>query len=84
MTIYEDLDQIAWAIDADGIARHERAVADVVGWARALGVRAAALDVLADASAPRPARERAFGNVARALAADAARGDAGPEWVLAT
>lgn len=83
MAINEDLDRIAWAIDADGIIRHEDAVAGVVGWARNAGLRAAAVDVLGDLTAPPAARERAFGKVARALVADAAMGAAGPEWVLA-
>lgn len=83
MTTYEDLDQIAWAIDSDGIVRHESAVAGVVGWARAAGVSPVAADVLADPATPAPVRERAFGKVAQALAADAALGANGPEWVLA-
>ena len=33
----DTLDELAWAIDGDGIGFHEAAIASVVTWARALG-----------------------------------------------
>jgi hypothetical protein len=59
------LDELAWAIDVDGIGYHEAAIARVVTWARTMGFDPILLDVLADPSEPETARERAFGALAR-------------------
>ncbi|MFN8051610.1 MAG: hypothetical protein U0Q22_09255 [Acidimicrobiales bacterium] len=76
-----ELNQVAWAIDADGIARHEDAASAVVRQARTAGVTSPLVDVLADLSVPAPVRERAFGKVAHAIAhaATASHND----WALA-
>ena len=44
----ETLDELAWAIDRDGIARHEATVSRLANWARALGLDSVLVDVLAD------------------------------------
>ena len=62
------LDELAWAIDVDGIASHEAALARVVTWARTMGFDPVLLDVLADPTEPPIARERAFGALTRAAA----------------
>jgi hypothetical protein len=64
----DTLDELAWAIDGDGIGFHEAAIARVVTWARALGFDPVLLDVLADPAQPRTARERAFGALTRTVA----------------
>lgn len=64
----ETLDDLAWAIDRDGIARHEAAVARLANWARSLGLDPVLADVLADPAQPEAARERAFGALSRAVA----------------
>jgi hypothetical protein len=64
----ETLDELAWAIDGDGIGRHEAAVDRVVTWARALGFDPVLLDVLSDPAQPPVARERAFGALTRTVA----------------
>lgn len=79
-----ELDHLAWAIDSDGLARHEDAAGAVVAQARLLGVDTPLVDVLADTKLPAPVRERAFGKVVNALAhAGSSAADAGPEWALA-
>lgn len=75
-----ELNELAWAIDADGVARHEAAAAAVVEQARSLGVVTPLVDVLADHAVPAPVRERAFGKVVHAIVHAA---DAAPEWALA-
>jgi len=75
-----ELNQLAWDIDADGVARHESAAAAVVEHARVVGVVSPLVDVLADTAAPAPVRERAFGKVVNAIVHATA---ASPEWVLA-
>jgi hypothetical protein len=62
------LDELAWAIDGDGIGYHEAAIARVVAWARSLDVDPVVLDVLADSTQPQTARERAFGRLTRTVA----------------
>src|SRR5262245_50121022 len=62
------LDELAWAIDVDGIGRHEAAIARVVTWARTMGFDPVVVDVLADLSEPETARERAFGTLTRTAA----------------
>jgi hypothetical protein len=57
------LDELAWAIEADGIERHEPAVARVVAALRTAGADLTWVDVVADRSAPAVARERAFGRL---------------------
>jgi hypothetical protein len=64
----DTLDELAWAIDSDGIGFHEAAIARVVTWARALGYHPVLLDVLADPAQPQTSRERAFGALTRAVA----------------
>jgi hypothetical protein len=71
----ETLDVLAWAIDDDGINRHEAAVARFVTWARALDFDPVLLDVLSDPAQPAVARERAFGALARTVARRAETGD---------
>ncbi len=71
----ETLDELAWAIDGDGIGRHEAAVARAVTWARALGLNPVLLDVLSDPAQPPAARERAFGALARIVARRDETGD---------
>jgi hypothetical protein len=75
-----ELNQLAWAIDSDGIVRHEAAAAAVVDQARSFGVVTPLVDVLADRNTPAPVRERAFGKVVNAIVHATA---ASPEWVLA-
>ncbi len=58
---------LAEAIVADGFAAHHAAVAELVARARRVGVCAVLTDVVADATAPRPVRERALGRVLVAL-----------------
>lgn len=77
----EELDSLAWAIDAEGVARHEAATAAVAAQARSVGLTSPLLDVLTDASVPAPVRERAFGKVVHALAAVSPASH--PEWALA-
>jgi hypothetical protein len=64
----ETLDELAWAIDRDGIARHETAIGRVVTLARAAGYDTVVLDVLSDPTQAPAARERAFGALASAVA----------------
>ncbi len=69
---------LAEAVVADGFAPHESAVAELVARARRLGAWPVLADVVADADAPRAARERALGRIVVALAAIA---DAPPALV---
>ena len=62
------LDELAWAIDADGIGYHEAAISRVVAWARSLGANPVLLDLLADQTQPATARERAFGSLTSTVA----------------
>jgi hypothetical protein len=64
----ETLDELAWAIDRDGIGRHETAIARAVTLARAAGHDPVVLDVLSDPTQAPAARERAFGALASAVA----------------
>ena len=75
-----ELNQLAWAIDADGLLRHEDAAAAVVQQARSAGITTPLVDVLGDLSVPAPVRERAFGKVVNALVHAQS---ASPEWALA-
>jgi hypothetical protein len=68
LTTPASLDDLAWAISVDGIAAHLPAVRLVTAAARRCGVNPTLVAVLADATAPAVARERAFGLVAVALA----------------
>ncbi len=65
-----ELTNLAADLVSDGFAGHDAAVRDVVCAARLHGVRAVLVDILADPDQPEVARQRAFGNVAAALAAD--------------
>ncbi|MEI2654877.1 MAG: hypothetical protein V9G12_22505 [Microthrixaceae bacterium] len=75
-----ELNQLAWAIDSDGVNRHEEAAAAVAAQARAAGLVTPLVDVLADTSVPAPVRERAFGKVVNAIVHASATS---PEWALA-
>lgn len=76
-----ELNELAWAIDADGLARHQDRADEVVGQARSLGLSTPLVDVLADRQVPMPVRERAFGKVVNALSHAAVA--ASPDWALA-
>ncbi len=69
------LTELAWQIDAGGLAAAEDDVAVVVAAARATGARPVLVEVLEDLTAPEPVRVRAFGrlalHLARQLAVDA-------------
>ncbi len=65
----DHLTALAEGVVADGFAPHQAAVAELVARARSLGVCPVLTDVVADPSAPRPARERALGRVVVALVA---------------
>ena len=75
------LNELAWAIDADGLARHEAQADAVVGFARSIGIATPLVDVLADRAVPAPVRERAFGKVVHAVVI--AQAATSPEWALA-
>jgi hypothetical protein len=62
------LDDLAWAIDRDGIAAHEAAVSQIVAVAADHGVRPVLVAVLRNDALPASVRERAFGLLALALA----------------
>jgi hypothetical protein len=57
------LDELAWAIERDGIERHEDTVTRVANRLRATGAGSELLDLVADPEQPVPARERAFGRL---------------------
>lgn len=63
------LERLAHAVVDEGFDAHRDAVADLVRSARARGIRPVLADVVADADAPRPVRERALGLLLVALAA---------------
>lgn len=67
----QQLTGLAEAVVADGLERHTGAIADVVAAARRLGLRPVLADIVADATAPRPVRERALGRLLVALSAAA-------------
>lgn len=69
MTLAED-------VVATGFDANRRALAEVVSSARSLGIRPVLTDVVADAAAPRPVRERALGRLLVALSATTASADA--------
>jgi hypothetical protein len=70
------LDELAWDLASDGFVGHEVVVRQLVRSARAAGLSATLVEVLADPAEPEVARLRAFGHVAAALAArPAATGD---------
>lgn len=60
----------AWgqAVELDGIDAHEDAAARVVEAATDKGLRPVLIEILADRAEPTPARVRAFGRLAFALA----------------
>ena len=60
----------AWgqAVELDGIDAHEDAAARVVEAATDKGLRPVLIEILADRAEPAPARVRAFGRLAFALA----------------
>ena len=62
------LDDLAWAIDRDGIAAHEAGVRAIVALAEDHGLRPVLTEVLRDPASPAPVRERAFGLLAVSLA----------------
>lgn len=64
----DGLDDLAWAIDRDGIAAHLAEVGAVAQTARRAGVRPVLTNVLLDDRLPEPVRERAFGLLAMTLA----------------
>ena len=66
-TVAFDLEQLGVDLDRRGFASRQSAVRQLVHLARAYGVGGAAVDVLADPSAPEVARMRAFAIVAAAL-----------------
>jgi hypothetical protein len=57
------LDELAWAIERDGIERHEAMVSRMANRLRAAGAGSALLDLVADPGQPAPARERAYGRL---------------------
>ena len=67
------LDDLALRVAADGPDANDLDLARFVASARAAGVAPVALDVLADSAAPTVVRQRAFGHVAAALAAERRR-----------
>jgi hypothetical protein len=62
-----DLLELAWDLESDGFVGHEAAVHQVVRTARAHGLSAVLVDVLADPRQPDVARLRAFGRIAASL-----------------
>jgi hypothetical protein len=72
------LDDLAWAIAADGISAHLAAARGAAVCAQRAGLAPIAAAVVLDDGAPTIARERAFGLVAVALAAAAIAADAAP------
>jgi hypothetical protein len=68
-----DLASLAWDLESHGLSGRNDAVLRVARWARVAGVNRVLVDVLADPSAPEPARLRAFGRIATELAHVAAR-----------
>jgi hypothetical protein len=62
-----ELIELGFGLDADGFVGRELAVRRMVRHARDAGLAGAAIDVLADTTAPDVARFRAFASVAAAL-----------------
>lgn len=62
------LEQLAWAIERDGLLGHEARIDRIVKYAEDRPVSRVLLDVLADRDAPEVARVRAFGKLAMQLA----------------
>jgi hypothetical protein len=60
---------LSWDLANDGFQGHEPSIRQVVRLARAAGISAVLVDILADPSEPEVARHRAFGRIAAALAA---------------
>lgn len=65
----DQLTALAESVVADGFDAHRAAVADLVTAARRCGVRPVLAEAVADASAPRPVRDRALGLLVVALSA---------------
>jgi hypothetical protein len=62
------LDDLAWAIDRDGICAHRAEVDRLARSARRAGIRPVLTNVLLDDELPDAVRERAFGLLAVSLA----------------
>ncbi|MEO1059130.1 MAG: hypothetical protein AAFY28_19645 [Actinomycetota bacterium] len=62
------LEQLAWAIERDGLPGHEARIDRIVKYAEDRPVSRVLLHVLADRNAPEVARVRAFGKLAMQLA----------------
>lgn len=67
-----ELGELAHDVVANGFEAHQTDVARLVGLARRHGIRPVLTSVLADATAPRPVRERALGLLLMAVAAHSA------------
>jgi hypothetical protein len=67
----EALIDLADGVVSAGFDAHRHTLSDVVVAARTLGVRPVLADIVADAAAPRPVRERALGRLIVALSATA-------------
>lgn len=65
----QQLTALAHAVVTTGFDAQRDGLADVVDAARRLGIRPVLVDVVADAGAPRPVRERALGRLIVALSA---------------
>jgi hypothetical protein len=59
----DQLLDLADAVAADGVAAHRQAVDDLVGWARARGLRPVLLEVLEDPAVPDAVHQRALGRL---------------------
>jgi hypothetical protein len=68
----EEVDRLAWHIEARGLTGVEKELRRVVERARSSGVSPVLVDVLADPTEPEVARMRAFGHVALHMAAQGA------------
>ncbi len=62
------LEQLAWAIERDGLLDHEARIDRIVKYAEHRPVSRVLVEVLADRDAPEVARIRAFGKLAMQLA----------------
>lgn len=63
VSLAPEFERLCRLVAADGLARHEAAVAAAVRAAHESGLDHLVLDVLADTGAPTVARERALGRV---------------------
>ena len=72
LTTTEALTTLAEDVVATGFDANRRRLAEVVSSARSQGIRPVLTDIVADATAPRPVRERALGRLIVALCAAAA------------